>query len=54
MQTQEPQQQALSANQSIPTYLIDMMQTYDQTIQQQMDSTDYIIEDPDDDNDEID
>jgi hypothetical protein len=55
MQTQRPQQpqqpQLLSGSQPIPTYLVDMMQTYDQTIQQQIDSTDYIIEDPDDDDD---
>ncbi|UJR15680.1 hypothetical protein I4U23_002614 [Adineta vaga] len=53
MQTQQLQQQPqlLSHNQSIPTYLADIMQNYDQTIQQQIDSTDYIIEDPDDDTD---
>jgi hypothetical protein len=54
MQTQRPQpqqQQLLSGNQPIPNYLVDMMQTYDQSIQQQIDSTDYIIEDPDDDDD---
>ncbi|CAF4540330.1 unnamed protein product, partial [Rotaria magnacalcarata] len=46
MQTQEPpqQQQLLSANQSIPTYLVDIMQNYDQTMQQQIDSTDYFID----------
>jgi len=54
MQTQQPQQQQqlMSDNQPIPTYLVDIMQTYDQTIQQQIDSTDYIIEDPDDDDDD--
>jgi len=52
MQTQQPQnqqQQILSSNQSTPNYLVNIMQNYDQTIQQQIDSTDYIIEDPDDD-----
>jgi hypothetical protein len=55
MQTQQPQNQQpqlLSANQPIPTYLVDIMQNYDQTIQRQIDSTDYIIEDPDDDDDD--
>jgi hypothetical protein len=55
MQTQRPQNQhpqLLSESQPIPTYLVDIMQTYDQTIQQQIDSTDYIIEDPDDDDDD--
>jgi hypothetical protein len=53
MQTQQPQQpQLLSGNQPIPTYLTDIMQSYDQNIQHQIDSTDYIIEDPDDDDDE--
>ncbi|CAF4736788.1 unnamed protein product [Rotaria socialis] len=57
MQTQEPpppppsQQQLLSANQSIPTYLVDIMQNYDQTMQQQIDSTDYFIDEPDNEND---
>ena len=56
MQTQQTQQQPpqhpqiTSAN--IPTYLMDMMQTYDQSIQREIDSTDYIIEDPDDDDDD--
>ncbi|CAF1495533.1 unnamed protein product, partial [Rotaria sordida] len=50
MQTQQPQhQQLLSANQPTPTYLINIMQNYDQTIQQQIDSTDYIIDEGDDD-----
>jgi len=55
MQTQQPQHQQpqlLSASQPIPTYLVNIMQNYDQTIQQQIDSTDYIIEDPDDDDDD--
>lgn len=50
MQTQMSQQ-CLSIgdnHQSIPNYVRDMMFNYDQTIQQQIDSTDYIIEDPDD------
>ncbi|CAF1604845.1 unnamed protein product [Rotaria magnacalcarata] len=53
MQTQEPpqQQQLLSANQSIPTYLVDIMQNYDQTMQQQIDSTDYFIDEPDNESD---
>jgi hypothetical protein len=53
MQTQQAnqQQQLLSGSQPIPTYLVDIMQNYDQTIQHQIDSTDYIIEDPDDDDD---
>ncbi|CAF3986610.1 unnamed protein product, partial [Adineta steineri] len=56
MQTQQQthQPQLLSANQPIPTYLVDMMQNYDQTVQQQIDSTDYFIEDPDDDDDDDD
>ncbi|CAF3843202.1 unnamed protein product [Rotaria sordida] len=50
MQTQQPQhQQLLSANQPTPTYLINIMQNYDQTVQQQIDSTDYIIDEGDDD-----
>ena len=50
MQTQQAQQhpQLLSNAQTTPNYLVDIMQNYDQTIQQQIDSTDYIIEDPDD------
>jgi hypothetical protein len=53
MQTQNPQQQQLlSGSQPIPTYLVDIMQSYDQTVQRQIDSTDYIIEDPDDDDDD--
>ncbi|CAF1113594.1 unnamed protein product, partial [Rotaria sordida] len=32
-----------------PTYLINIMQNYDQTVQQQIDSTDYIIDEGDDD-----
>ncbi len=53
MQTQQSyhQQQLLSTNLPTPTYLIDIMQNYDQTIQQQIDSTDYIIDDEDDDDD---
>jgi hypothetical protein len=52
MQTQQPQQpQLLSSNQSTPIYLVDIMDNYDQTIQQEIDSTDCIIEDPDDEND---
>ena len=41
MQTQQSQQQhqLLSGDQSIPNYLVDMMQNYDHTIQQQIDST---------------
>ncbi|CAF1331152.1 unnamed protein product [Adineta steineri] len=56
MQTQQQthQPQLLSANQPIPTYLVDMMQNYDQTVQQQIDSTDYFIEDPDDNDDDDD
>ncbi|CAF1483007.1 unnamed protein product [Adineta steineri] len=53
MQTQQAQQTALlSTNQPTPTYLIDILQNYDQTIQQQIDSTDYIIDEDDDDDDE--
>jgi hypothetical protein len=54
MQTQQPhhQQQLLSGNQSTPSYLIDIMQNYDQTIQHEIDSTDYIIDDGDDDDDD--
>lgn len=52
MQTQEPQHSIVSGNQSTPTYLMDVMQNYDRTIQQQIDSTDYFIEDPDDDDDD--
>ncbi|CAF4356250.1 unnamed protein product, partial [Rotaria magnacalcarata] len=50
MQTQQSQQQQqlTSANLSTPTYLVDIMQNYDQTVQQQIDSTDYIIDDGDD------
>ncbi|CAF0904916.1 unnamed protein product [Adineta ricciae] len=50
MQTQQAQQhpQLLSNAETTPNYLVDIMQNYDQTIQQQIDSTDYIIEDPDD------
>ncbi len=56
MQTQQSyqQQQLLSTNLPTPTYLIDIMQNYDQTIQQQIDSTDYIIDDEDDDDDDSD
>ena len=57
MQTQSSQQQqqrALSVDRTMPAYLVDMMQNYDQTIQQQIDSTDYIIEDPEDDEDGFD
>ncbi|CAF4368331.1 unnamed protein product, partial [Adineta steineri] len=50
MQTQQAQQPSLlSTNQPTPTYLIDILQNYDQTIQQQIDSTDYIIDEDDDD-----
>jgi len=49
LQTQQAKNQLLSANQPTPTYLVDIMQNYDQTYQRQVDSTDYIIEDPDDD-----
>ena len=51
MQTQQAQQQAqlLSSNANTPTYLLEMMQHYDQNIQQQIDSTDYIIDDGEDD-----
>jgi hypothetical protein len=50
MQTQQSQQhqQLLSSNQPTPNYLITIMQTYDQSIQHQIDSTDYIIDDDDD------
>jgi len=53
MQTQQAyhQQQLLSTNLPTPTYLVDIMQNYDQTVQQQIDSTDYIIDDDDDDSD---
>jgi hypothetical protein len=53
MQTQQAyqQQQLLSTHLPTPNYLIDIMQNYDQTIQQQIDSTDYIIDDEDDDSD---
>jgi len=53
MQTQQHQQhqQLLSGNQPIPNYLVEIMSTYDQAIQREIDSTDYIIEDPDDDDD---
>ncbi|CAF1439279.1 unnamed protein product [Adineta steineri] len=52
MQTQQAQQPSiLSTNQPTPTYLIDILQNYDQTIQQQIDSTDYIIDEDDDDDD---
>ena len=52
MQTQQPQQQhpqLLSGNEPMPIYLVDMMETYDQTVQRDIDSTDYIIESPDED-----
>ncbi|CAF0719679.1 unnamed protein product [Adineta steineri] len=53
MQTQQAQQPSiLSTNQPTPTYLIDILQNYDQTIQQQIDSTDYIIDEDDDDDDD--
>ena len=48
MQTQQ-QSQLLSTNPPTPTYLSNILQTYDQTMQQQIDSTDYIIDDGDDD-----
>ncbi len=53
MQTQQAynQQQLLPTNLPTPNYLIDIMQNYDQTIQQQIDSTDYIIDDEDDESD---
>jgi hypothetical protein len=53
MQTQQAhhQQQLLSANLPTPTYLIEIIQNYDQTIQQQIDSTDYMIDDDDNDSD---
>jgi len=52
MQTQPQQQQLLSGNQPIPNYLVDIMQNYDQTYQREIDSTDYYIEYPDDDDDD--
>jgi hypothetical protein len=54
MQTQQAyhQQQLLPTNLPTPNYLIDIMQNFDQTIQQQIDSTDYIIDDGDDDDDD--
>ncbi|UJR30950.1 hypothetical protein I4U23_018462 [Adineta vaga] len=53
MQTQSAQQQSQLSSRNLPTpsYLIDILQNYDQTIQQQIDSTDYIIDDGDDDDD---
>ena len=53
MQTQQAQQlpQILSSHQSTPTYLLDIMQNYDQTVQHQIDATDYIIDDGEDDSD---
>jgi len=52
MQTQPTQQQQLlSSNLPTPTYLIDIMQNYDQVIQQEIDSTDYMVDDEDDDSD---
>ena len=49
MQTQQAhhQQQLLSSNMPTPTYLIDILQNYDQTFQQQIDSTDYLIDEGD-------
>lgn len=53
MQTQQQhQQQPAQLQPNIPNYLMEMMQSYDQRIQQEIDSTDYIIEDPDDDDDD--
>ena len=51
MQTQQAQQQAqlVSSNANTPTYLVELMQNYDQNVQLQIDSTDYIIDDGDDD-----
>ncbi|CAF1331360.1 unnamed protein product [Adineta ricciae] len=53
MQTQTAQQQSqlLSANHPTPSYLVDILQNYDTTIQQQIDSTDYIIDEGDDNDD---
>lgn len=49
MQTQQAhqQQQLLSGNIPTPTYLSDILQNYDQTIQQQIDSADYLIDEGD-------
>lgn len=56
MQTQPSatQAQLLSSNSNTPTYLLDIMHNYDQTIQQQIDSTDYIIDDGNDNEDDSD
>jgi hypothetical protein len=52
MQTQQQQLQLPSSSVNTPTYLVDIMCNYDQTVQNQIDSTDYIIDDDDDDNDD--
>jgi len=46
MQTQ--QSLSIGDSSSMSNYVRDTMFTYDQTMQQQIDSTDYIIDDPDD------
>lgn len=56
MQTQPTPSQAqlLSSQTNTPTYLIEIMHNYDQTVQQQIDSTDYIIDDGNDNDDDSD
>lgn len=49
MQTQQEQAQITASTISTPLYLTEIMQEYDQTVQQQIDATDYFIDEPDDD-----
>ena len=53
-QTNSSQAQLLSSQANTPTYLLDIMHHYDQTVQQQIDSTDYIIDDGNDNDDDSD